>query len=256
MSFKVVLFCGGTGSRLSEYTMAIPKPLVPIGDEMPIMWHVMKTYSKFGFNDFVLLAGYKQDLIKQFFNNYYLNTSDITFDYTSNKVVYHNNTNVEPWKITILDTGDSTLTGDRLLYAKKYLKDAPFLLNYADGVSDIDIRSVIDNHNQSRNIATLSAVQPAGRYGNLSIAGGQVSSFIEKSKGDGTWINGGYFVVNPSIFSVLQSGDFAETLRYLADNNLLGAYTHNGFWKAMDTAHDKIYLDQLWNENKAPWKVW
>jgi len=253
--YKVVLFCGGTGSRLSEYTTAIPKPLVNVGNDMPIMWHIMKYYSQHGFTDFVLLAGYKQYLIKQFFNNYYINNSDVTFDYKSNTITY-NKSNIESWKVTILDTGESTLTGDRLAFAKDYLKNDTFLLNYSDGVSDINIQEVINYHSKTENIVTLSAVQPDGRYGNLNIEAGKVNSFVEKSKGDGTWINGGYFIVNPSIFNFLRSGDFAETLKYLAEEDLLGAYVHNGFWKAMDTAHDKVYLDNLWKENKAPWKIW
>ncbi|MDR1783956.1 MAG: glucose-1-phosphate cytidylyltransferase [Dysgonamonadaceae bacterium] len=257
---KTVIFAGGFGTRLSEETVSIPKPMVRIG-EKPILWHIMKIYSSYGFNDFVILGGYKCYSIKEYFSNYFLHQSDVVFDMAENSVQFLNN-KVENWKITILDTGLNTQTGGRLKRAEKYLQDDTFMLTYGDGLCNLNINDLLKFHRSHGKLATMTAVQPDGRFGVLEIADNtnQVSSFTEKPKGDGTWINGGFFVCEPGIFKYLTDGDETvwerKPLEALSLDNQLFAYKHTGFWKPMDTLRDKNQLEDLWNKNTAQWKIW
>lgn len=257
---KVVILAGGFGTRLSEETANIPKPMIQIGDK-PILWHILKNYSQYGFNDFIILGGYKCYIIKEYFANYFLHQSDVTFDLFENSMKIIDN-KVEPWKITILDTGLNTLTGGRIKRAEKYLKDAPFMLTYGDGVSDVDIPKLIAFHKSHGEILTMTAVQPEGRFGAMELEQetDKVNLFIEKPKGDGAWINGGFFVCEPRIFDYIDNGDQTiwerTPLESIAKNGGLYAYKHYGFWKPMDMLRDKIQLEELWNNNKAPWKNW
>jgi len=256
---KVVILAGGLGTRLSEETNLIPKPLVEIGGH-PILWHIMKTYSHWGFNDFVILTGYKSHLIKDYFLNYYIRYSDISVDMRNNQVKIHEQ-RCEPWKVTMLYTGEDTLTGGRLLRAKEVLKDETFMLTYGDGVSDVNISELIKTHQKSNKTVTLTAAQPSGRFGALSIdKNGIINSFQEKPDGDGAWINGGFFVMEPKIFDYLKNGDETilerDPLENLAKDGLLSAYKHNGFWKPMDTLKDKNDLITLWQTGNAPWALW
>jgi len=255
---KVAILAGGYGTRLSEETDVRPKPMVEIGGK-PILWHIMKIYSQYGFNEFVILLGYKGIYIKEFFNNYFLHQSDITIDLKNNHRTVHSNVS-EPWKVTLVDTGLETQTGGRLLRAKKYLEDGPFLMTYGDGVGDINIPELINFHNQKKPVLTLTAVLPEGRFGALEIQNNMVSNFIEKPQGDGSWINGGYFVCEPQIFDFIKQGDadVFETgaMKLLSTKKSLQAYRHNGFWRPMDTLRDKHQLESLWKSGKAPWKVW
>lgn len=255
---KAVILAGGLGTRLSEETSVRPKPMVEVGG-MPILWHIMKTYSHYGINDFIICCGYKSEIIKEFFANYVLRFSDVTFDMSTNQMQVHNNV-TEPWKVTLVDTGDNSLTGGRLRRVRQYLDDQPFCFTYGDGVSDINIKDLIEFHHQSECLVTLSAVQPPGRFGAISLAEEQtkVSSFYEKPEGDGAWINGGYFIVDPKAIDYIE-GDRTtweqEPLQNLARDNQLAAYKHRGFWQAMDTLRDKMYLEELWESN-PPWKTW
>lgn len=256
---KVAILAGGLGSRLSEETEIKPKPLVEIGGR-PILWHIMKLYSYWGFNDFVILTGYKSHLIKEYFINYYTRYSDITIDMATNAVEILNHRN-EPWKVTMLYTGPDTMTGGRLYRAKEVLKDAPFMLTYGDGVSDININEVLASHKKSGKIATVTTVQPAGRFGALNIAqDGTVTAFKEKPQGDGDWINGGFFVFEPDVFNYITPSDATvlekEPMERLVKDNQLNAYKHNGFWRAMDTLRDKNELTEMWNKEIAPWALW
>jgi glucose-1-phosphate cytidylyltransferase len=255
---KVVILAGGFGSRLSEETDIKPKPMVNIGGK-PILWHIMKTYSSYGFNEFVILLGYKGYAIKEFFSNYLIHQSDISIDLAKNKVEI-SHTKAEPWKIDLLETGLNTMTGGRIKYAEKYVGRKPFLLTYGDGVADININSLVKYHQSHKKIITMTAVQPEGRYGALSITKeGNVTKFMEKPKGDGSWINGGYFVCEPEVFNRISSGSTVfeqEPLANLANDGELFAYKHHGFWACMDTLRDKTYLCDLWNRNEAPWKIW
>jgi glucose-1-phosphate cytidylyltransferase len=256
---KVVLLAGGLGTRLSEETTLLPKPMVEIGGH-PILWHIMKTYSYWGFNEFVILTGYKSHIIKDYFINYYTRYSDITIDMVTNSVELHNIRN-EQWKVTLLYTGPDTQTGGRLLRAKDYLCKERFMLTYGDGVSDVNILELIKRHEKSGKTATLTAVQPAGRFGSIDInENGAVESFKEKPNDDGTWVNGGFFVMEPGVFDYLNDRDATilerKPLEQLAEADQLFAYKHNGFWRPMDTLRDKNELNDMWLKGTAPWALW
>lgn len=256
---KVLILAGGLGSRLSEETNLKPKPMVEIGG-YPILWHIMKIYSHYGFNDFIILTGYKSHIIKEFFVNYYHRYSDITVDMTDNSVTVHK-TRQEPWKVTMLYTGQNTMTGGRIKKASKYIGNEPFLLTYGDGVSDVNIKDLIDAHQKSGKLITMTAVKPTGRFGALVIDGqNTITSFIEKPKGDGAWINGGFFVCQPEVMNYIAEGSGViferDPLEKLAADGQLHAYKHDGFWQPMDTLKDKIHLTELWEQEKAPWKKW
>ena len=255
---KVVILAGGFGTRLSEETDVKPKPMVEIGGK-PILWHIMKTYSSYGFNDFVILLGYKGYVIKEYFSNYFLHQSDVTIDLENNKMEVHQH-ECEPWKVTLLETGLSTMTGGRIKRASKHINNKPFLLTYGDGVSNVDIASLVEFHRLHGKQITMTAVQPAGRYGALDIGeSGVVANFMEKPKGDGAWINGGFFVCEPEVLDRI-NGDSTvfeqEPLMQLANDQQLVAYKHDGFWECMDTLRDKTNLCMLWDQQKAPWKTW
>jgi glucose-1-phosphate cytidylyltransferase len=255
---KVVLLAGGLGTRLSEETISRPKPMVEIGGS-PILWHIMKIYASHGFNEFVICLGYKGYVIKEYFANYFLHQSDVTFDMKENKMEIHNS-QAEPWKVTLVDTGFDTMTGGRVKRVQKYLNNEPFLLTYGDGVGSINIREVVDFHRQSNKFLTVTAVQPSGRFGALDITDNHtVSSFMEKPKGDGAWINGGFFVCQPEVLDYI-SGDSTifekEPLENIASNGQMTAFKHSGFWKPMDTLRDKQELENLWASGEAPWKNW
>lgn len=256
---KVVILAGGFGTRISEESHLIPKPMIEIG-EKPILWHIIKYYSSFGHFDFIICAGYKQYIIKEFFADYYLHMSDVTFDFTSeNKMVVHNN-NTEPWKVTLVDTGLNTMTGGRIKRVKDYIGNETFMLTYGDGVSDVNINELIEFHKSHGKIATMTAIQPGGKFGMLDIDDSEsIENFKEKSKEDGGWINGGFMVLEPEIINYIE-GDMTtferEPLETVAKEGQLKAYKHYGFWQCMDTLRDKEYLEKLWSEDKASWKVW
>ncbi len=256
---KVVILAGGLGTRLSEETRLIPKPMVEVGDK-PILWHIMKIYSYYGFNDFIVLTGYKSHIIKDYFVNYYNRYSDITVDMANNTVEIHK-TRHEPWKVTMLYTGQDTMTGGRIKKAKDYIGNEPFMLTYGDGVADVNIKDLLYSHKQSGKIVTMTAVQLSGRFGALVIKdNNMITSFMEKPKGEESWINGGFFVCEPEIFDYIPDGDNViferEPLETVAKLNKLHAYKHSGFWKPMDTLREKTELEKLWVEKKAPWAVW
>lgn len=256
---KVLLLAGGYGTRLSEETDVRPKPMVEIGGK-PILWHIMKTYSQYGYNDFVVLLGYKGYYIKEYFANYFLHQSDVTIDLKNNKMEIHNNTS-EPWKVTLLETGLESMTGGRIKQAQPFIGNEPFMLTYGDGVSNINIKELVEFHKKHGKAMTMTSSQPAGRFGALSIEeDGQVSSFLEKPKGDGNWINAGFFVCEPKVFDYITEGNatiFEQApLQNLAQDGEIFTYQHRGFWKPMDTLKDKIDLNKMWDEDKAPWKTW
>ena len=255
---KAVILAGGLGTRLSEETIVKPKPMVEIGGK-PILWHIMKMYSSHGIKDFIICCGYKGYVIKEYFANYFLHISDVTFNMAENRMEVHNK-RVEPWNVTLVDTGDSSMTGGRLKRVAEYVKDdEAFLFTYGDGVADIDIRATIDFHKAHGKKATLTATFPPGRFGALDIRGGQVQSFQEKPKGDGAMINGGFFVLNPSVIDLIENDATTweqEPLMTLAKQGELMAYEHAGFWQPMDTLRDKTYLEGLWEKGTAPWKTW
>ncbi len=256
---KVVILAGGLGTRISEESHLKPKPMIPIG-ELPILWHIMKYYSSFGFNEFVICCGYKGYVIKEYFADYYLHRSDITFDFSNNNdIIVHSNV-AEPWKVTVVDTGLNTQTGGRIKRIQKYIGDEPFMLTYGDGVSDVNINKLLAFHKEHKKIATLTAVQPGGKFGVLHINSRQdITSFAEKAKEDGGWINGGFMVLEPQIFNYVEGDntilerDPFETLVKLGE---LAAYKHPGFWQCMDTLRDKNLLEALWESGQAQWKVW
>lgn len=255
---KAVILAGGLGTRISEETHVKPKPMIEIGGK-PILWHIMKMFSHFGVNDFIICCGYKGYIIKEYFANYFLHMSDVTFDMSNNKMEVHEQ-NAEPWKVTLVDTGESTLTGGRLKRVAKYLQnEKAFCFTYGDGVSNIDIKKEIEFHLGHGKLATVVAVQPPGRYGSLSMSGDVVEGFLEKPKGDGGFINGGFFVLSPKVIDFI-SGDESswegDPLEKIARNRELMAFQHSGFWQPMDTLRDKNHLEELWNSGKAPWKVW
>ena len=255
---KVAILAGGLGTRISEESHLKPKPMIEIGDK-PILWHIMKTYSYYGYNEFVICLGYKGYVIKEYFADYYLHTSDITFDMTNNEMKVHNNYS-EPWKVTLVDTGLNTMTGGRVKRIKNYINNEPFMLTYGDGVADINIDDLVNQHKKSGKIATITAVQPGGRFGTLDIDDNEaINSFREKSKEDGGWINGGFMVLQPEIFNYLEDDSTIferKPLETLAAQNQLSAYKHNGFWQCMDTQRDKMYLDELLASGNAPWRIW
>ena len=256
---KVLIFAGGYGSRLAEETELKPKPMVEIGGR-PVIWHIMKIYSSFGFNDFIILCGYKGYLIKEYFANYYMHHADMTFDLQKNSLTIHNNP-TEPWRVTLLDTGLDTMTGGRVRKAEPYVKGERFMLTYGDGLANIDLHALVEFHEKSRALMTVTSSQPEGRFGALDIRdNGMVSSFVEKPKGDGAWINAGYFICEPEIFSYLQGGDDlvfeGRPLQDLARDQKLFTYRHSGFWHPMDTLKDKTNLTRMWQSGNAPWKLW
>jgi len=257
---KAVILAGGVGSRLSEVTTSIPKPMVEIGGK-PILWHIMKTYSHYGINEFIICCGYKQYIIKEYFANYFLHNSDMTVDLLDNSIQIHNNMS-EEWKVTIVDTGLHTMTGGRIKRIQKYVNNERFLLTYGDGVGDIDIMETIQDHEKSGCTLSLTAYKPSGKFGALEIdlETFHVKSFLEKPDGDKNWINAGYFVCEPEIFDYVPDGDdiiFERTpLENIAKDGQMHAYLHKGFWKPMDTLRDNTELNEMWDNGNAPWKVW
>ncbi len=252
---RVAIFAGGFGTRLSEETVLKPKPMVEIGGK-PILWHIMKIYSHFGFNDFVIALGYKGHMIKEWFANYFLYNSDITIHLRKNEIEVHS-TYAEDWRITLIDTGLRTNTGGRLAKLKPYLDEGTFMLTYGDGLADINLKALLAFHKAHGKLATLTAVQPEGRFGTLSLEGEKVLSFVEKPPGDGAWVNGGFFVLQPEVFDFIQGDEMWEaTLARIAEHGQLMAYRHKGFWKCMDTLRDKNKLEALWQSGKAPWALW
>jgi glucose-1-phosphate cytidylyltransferase len=259
VNVKAIILAGGFGTRLSEETTLRPKPMVEIGDK-PILWHIMKLYSAHGITEFIVCCGYKAQLIKQYFANYYLHTSDVTFDLRENRMEVHKN-GVEPWRVTLIDTGEATMTGGRLKRVREFVGRETFCLTYGDGVSDINIADLIKFHRQQKSLATLTAVQPPGRFGTFKITAGEtrIRSFREKAPGDGAWVNGGYFVLEPAAIDYIKDDSTVwedEPLRMLARESALTAYRHTGFWHPMDTLRDKNVLEELWASGNAPWKVW
>lgn len=253
---KAVILAGGRGTRISEESQSRPKPMVDIGGR-PILWHIMKMYGAAGITDFVILLGYKGYMIKEYFANYFLHTSDVTIDFATNSIKTLQS-NTEPWTVTLLDTGEGTMTGGRLLRAREHIGNETFSFTYGDGVSDVDIRKVVDFHHESGSLATVTAVQPPGRYGTLNLDDDR-ARFAEKPHGSSGWVNGGFFVAEPAILDYIDGDDtvFEQApLNRLSEDNELTAYQHSGFWLGMDTVWDKINLDELWNSGKAPWKVW
>jgi glucose-1-phosphate cytidylyltransferase len=255
---KAVILAGGLGTRISEETIVRPKPMVEVGGR-PILWHVMKIYSSHGVNDFIVCLGYKGYMIKEYFANYFLHMSDVTFDMQSNRMQVHQN-NAEPWKVTLVDTGDSSQTGGRIKRVAEHVRqDETFCLTYGDGVGNVDIASSIAFHRQHGRLATMTAVQPAGRFGALELSGDKIANFREKPQGDGGWINGGFFVLSPKVLEYID-GDHTfwerDPLERLAHEEELRAWFHRGFWHPMDTLRDKQHLEEMWDSRKAPWKTW
>lgn len=256
---KVLILAGGLGSRLSEETTLKPKPMVEIGGK-PILWHIMKIYSHYGFNDFIILCGYKGYMIKEYFSNYYSHMSDMTIDMANNSITHHKN-HAEPWKVTLVDTGLNTMTGGRIKRVQEYVGNEPFMLTYGDGVGDVNIPKLLKFHNEHGKAITMTAVQPEGRFGSLQIDQEErVTSFQEKPKGDGSWINAGFFVCQPEVFEYIKEGDKTiferNPLESLANDEQLFTYKHRGFWKPMDTLRDKNQLEEMLDQNTAPWIKW
>jgi len=255
---KAVILAGGLGTRLSEETTLKPKPMVEVGGK-PILWHIMKIYSTYGINDFVICCGYKGYIIKEFFANYFLHTSDVTFDMQRNTMEVHSR-HAEPWKVTLVDTGEETMTGGRLKRVRKFVEnDEAFCFTYGDGVSDIDIGASIAFHKKHGKLGTMAAVQPPGRFGAIDIDGQRILRFKEKPQGDGNWINGGYFVLSPKVIDYITDDSTLwekEPMEHLARVNQIDAFVHPGFWQPMDTLRDRTYLEELWLNGKAPWKSW
>jgi glucose-1-phosphate cytidylyltransferase len=254
---KAVILAGGLGTRISEETQTRPKPMVEIGGK-PILWHIMKTYSHYGIHDFIICCGYKGYMIKEYFANYFLHTSDVTFNMVNNSMEVHER-HADPWKVTLVDTGEQTMTGGRLKRVQKFIGKETFCFTYGDGVSSVDIKKLITFHKAQGTWATLTAVQPPGRFGALDMQGCRITTFEEKPQGDCGWINGGYFVLEPQIFDLIEGDPTIwerEPLERLAQTNQLSAYQHKDFWQPMDTLRDKIKLEELWESGKAPWKVW
>ena len=255
---KVVLLAGGFGTRISEESHLKPKPMIEIG-EKPILWHIMKYYSQYGFHEFVICLGYKQYVVKEFFADYFLHTSDVTFDLANNKMEVHNNYS-EPWKVTLVDTGLNTMTGGRVRRIRPFVWDEPFMLTYGDGVADVDIDRLLACHRKNRRLVTITTTQPEGRFGAIQIDGdGRVQGFKEKARKDQSWVNAGFMVMEPEVFDYL--GDGSEMLENgpferIAREGQMNAYRHEGFWSPMDTMHDKAYLEELWKKDEAPWKVY
>lgn len=257
---KVVILAGGLGTRISEESHLKPKPMIEIG-EQPILWHIMKYYSHFGFHDFIICCGYKGHIIKEYFADYYLHRSDVTFDFSAeNRMTVHQNV-AEPWRVTLVDTGLNTQTGGRIKRVQKYIGDEPFMLTYGDGVSDVDLNALLDRHRSSGAVVTLTSIQPGSRFGvfDLDETGTMITSFREKAREDGNWINGGFMVAQPELFDYLSPEESCvlerTPLETLAKERKLGIYKHHGFWQCMDTQRDKGMLENLWNSGNAPWKI-
>jgi glucose-1-phosphate cytidylyltransferase len=257
-SMKVVILAGGLGTRISEESSVRPKPMIEIGGK-PILWHIMKIYSFYGINDFVICCGYKGYFIKEYFANYFLHMSDVTFDLNNNQMEVHERY-AEPWRVTLIDTGEETMTGGRLLRARSYVEtEKEFFFTYGDGVADIDINKLLQFHRDMNTKATITAVFPPGRFGAVDILNNKVTEFKEKPKGDGGMINGGFFVLSPAVFDLLEGDQTIweqEPIETLAQEGQIAAYRHEGFWQPMDTLRDKNHLEELWYSDKAPWKVW
>jgi glucose-1-phosphate cytidylyltransferase len=254
---KAVILAGGLGTRISEESHLRPKPMIEIGGR-PILWHIMKIYSHYGVNDFIICLGYKGYVIKEYFANYFLHMSDVTFDISENRMEVHQRF-AEPWRVTLVDTGQDTLTGGRLKRVGQYIGTESFCFTYGDGVADLDIGKLIQFHRSQKSLATLTAIQPPGRYGAVNIDDTRVTSFAEKPAGDGAWINGGFFVLEPGALQYIQGDQTSwesDALVRLSRDKALSAYKHVGFWQAMDTVRDKNQLEDLWQSGKAPWKVW
>lgn len=257
---KVIILAGGLGTRISEESHLRPKPMLEIGGQ-PILWHIMKIYSSYGFNDFIICCGYRGHMIKEYFADYYLHRSDITFDFSNNNQVKIHSNVAEPWKVTLADTGLNTQTGGRIKRVSQYIDGQPFMMTYGDGVSNIDVNALLEQHKKSKMTATLTAIQPAGRYGVLDLDEDKncVVGFREKAKEDTNWINAGFMVLEPEVFDYIE-GDRTyferEPLMRLSEDNRLGVYRHYGYWQCMDTQRDKSALEHLWNNGNAPWKVW
>lgn len=254
---KAVILAGGIGSRISEESYLKPKPMIEIGGK-PIIWHIMKTYSAFNINDFIICLGYRGYVLKEYFANYYLHSSDVTVDVSLNRLDIHHNS-AEPWKVTLIDTGESTMTGGRLKRVRQYLESEDFCMTYGDGIGNIDIAALVAFHREQKSLATLTATQQPGRFGALVLEGSRIKRFDEKPHGDGGWINGGFFVLSPKVIDYISGDDThweREPLETLAREGALSAYLHHGFWHPMDTLRDKNYLEDLWVTGKAPWKIW
>jgi glucose-1-phosphate cytidylyltransferase len=256
---KVVILAGGLGTRLSEETVLKPKPMVEIGG-MPILWHIMKIYSAYGFNDFIICLGYKGYVVKEYFANYFLHKSDVTIDLKDNSIKVHDS-QAEPWKITLVDTGNDSMTGGRIKRIEPYVDNETFMLTYGDGLGSIDVKELLKFHKENDKLCTVTSVQPSGRFGALNILeDNSVHSFMEKPKGDGAWINGGYFVCEPGVFNYITDGDSTvweqKPMENIANQGQMSAYKHDGFWRPMDTLKDKHDLNEMWNKNSAPWKIW
>lgn len=254
---KAVILAGGLGTRLSEETQIKPKPMVEIGGK-PILWHILKTYSAHGINEFIICLGYKGYVIKEYFANYFLHMSDVTFDMANNRMQVHQN-NAEPWKVTLVDTGEKTMTGGRLKRVRSFLDGEDFCFTYGDGVANVDVAKLVAFHRKQGKLATVTAVQPPGRYGALDMDGPSVRGFLEKPSGEGGWINGGFFVLSPKVIDLIADDTSSwevGPMQHLAASGEMVAFEHSGFWQPMDTLREKLYLEELWNSGKAPWKVW
>ena len=254
---KAIILAGGLGTRISEETSVRPKPMVEVGGK-PVLWHIMKIYSAHGIHDFVICCGYKGYVIKEYFANYFLHMSDITFDMQNNKMEVHQR-NAEPWRVTLVDTGEDTMTGGRIKRVAQYVGEEDFCCTYGDGISDVNITALIGFHKQHGKLATLAATQPPGRFGALKLSGNNILSFQEKPQGDGSWINGGFFVLSPKVLDYIKDDHTIwerEPMDRLAHEGQIAAFFHSGFWQPMDTMRDKNYLEELWASGKAPWKTW
>jgi glucose-1-phosphate cytidylyltransferase len=256
---KVVILAGGMGTRISEESHLKPKPMIEIGDR-PILWHIMKIYSHYGYNDFVICLGYKGNAIKEFFLNYLVYESDVTFNFRNGREIFTHQHSAEKWTVTLVDTGFSTMTGGRVKRIQKYVNNEPFMLTYGDGVSNVNIHELVEFHKSHGRYVTVTAAQPTGRFGALNVADtGEVEGFTEKPKGDNAWVNGGFFVMQPEVFDYLGGDDVGletDPLQNISRNHQFMAYKHTGFWQPMDTVRDKTVLEELWDRGNAPWKVW
>ncbi|MDA9729452.1 glucose-1-phosphate cytidylyltransferase [SAR86 cluster bacterium] len=254
---KVVILAGGLGTRISEETNLRPKPMIEIGGK-PILWHIMKIYSYYGINEFIICCGYKGYLIKEYFANYFLHSSDMTIDLVENETIIHSNSS-EPWRVTLVDTGNDTMTGGRLKRVKNYLDKEDFCFTYGDGLSDVNIRDLINFHKSHKKLATTTAVLPPGRFGSLELEEDKILSFKEKPDGDGSWINGGFFVLSPKVIDYIDNDQTIwerDPMERIASNNQMRAFFHKNFWQPMDTLRDKNNLEELWRTNSAPWRLW
>ncbi|MEQ1590710.1 MAG: glucose-1-phosphate cytidylyltransferase [Gallionella sp.] len=254
---KAIILAGGLGTRISEETSVRPKPMIEVGGK-PVLWHIMKTYSAHGINDFVVCCGYKGYVIKEYFANYFLHMSDVTFDMRNNKMEVHQQS-AEPWRVTLVDTGETTMTGGRIKRVAEHIGDEDFCCTYGDGISDVNITELIKFHKQHGKLATLTATQPPGRFGALALSGNEVLNFQEKPHGDGSWINGGFFVLSPKVLNYIAGDETVwerEPMERLAKEGQIAAHFHSGFWQPMDTLRDKMHLEELWASGNAPWKTW